>query len=340
MKRKLAMIILTLTFALCSILGLTACGHEHEYGDYVSNNNGTKTATCECGYSIIAVDEEVLVVENNVVKSITEYGKTLSKIVIPNSVTSIDSSAFRNSSSLTSVEIPDSVTSIGEGAFNGCYSLTSVVIPDSVTSIGDGAFYYCISLTSVVIGDNVTSIGKSAFYDCDKLVEVINKSAHITIEKGSFSNGYVGYYALVVYNSDSGITESQLINDNGYIVYTEGNEKILVGYSGEGTFLVLPTYITKINSYAFYYCTSLTSVTIGNNVTSIGDYAFEYCSSLTSVVIGDSVTDIGKEAFYECRSLTSIKYRGTESQWQAITKGSAWNPNTGNITITYNYKGN
>ena len=42
--------------------------------------------------------------------------------------------------SLTDIVIPNSVTSIGDGAFNGCESLTNIVIPNSVTSIGDGAF--------------------------------------------------------------------------------------------------------------------------------------------------------------------------------------------------------
>ena len=47
-------------------------------------------------------------------------------MTIPDSVTSIGSSAFYNCSSLTSVTIPDSVTSIGGAAFNGCSSLTTV----------------------------------------------------------------------------------------------------------------------------------------------------------------------------------------------------------------------
>ena len=35
---------------------------------------------------------------------------------------------------------------------------------------------------------------------------------------------------------------------------------------------------------AFQYCSSLTSVTIGNGVTSISDGAFWYCNNLTSII--------------------------------------------------------
>ena len=48
--------------------------------------------------------------------------------VIPNSVTSIGSSAFSGCSALTSITIPESVTSIGEYAFKGCTGLTYVMI--------------------------------------------------------------------------------------------------------------------------------------------------------------------------------------------------------------------
>ena len=68
--------------------------------------------------------------------------------------------------------IPNSVTSIGSSAFHGCSGLTSITIPNSVTSIGDYAFAYCTSLTSLTIGSGVTSIGDHAFSYCQSLTDV------------------------------------------------------------------------------------------------------------------------------------------------------------------------
>ena len=64
--------------------------------------------------------------------------------------------------------------------------------------------------------------------------------------------------------------------------------------------------VTSIGERVFYYCSGLTSVTIGNSVTSIGQRAFENCSGLTSVTIGNSVTNIGALAFSGCSGLTSV----------------------------------
>ena len=64
--------------------------------------------------------------------------------------------------------------------------------------------------------------------------------------------------------------------------------------------------MTSIGDYAFYECSSLTSINIPNSVTSIGPGAFYICSALTSIKIPNSVTSIGSSAFSGCSSLTSI----------------------------------
>ena len=93
-------------------------------------------------------------------------------------------------------------------------------------------------------------------------------------------------------------------------------------------------------------------MTIPDSVTLIGVAAFSDCKNLTSVTIGNSVTSIGDYAFCDCTSLESIKYRGSKTQWNAISKGSGWDeysvlpPNWDipeyykiNYTLTCNYEG-
>lgn len=65
--------------------------------------------------------------------------KSLTTVIIPNSITTIEGFVFFNCSSLTSVNIPDSVTSIGSGAFQGCSSLETIKIPSSVIDIGSNS---------------------------------------------------------------------------------------------------------------------------------------------------------------------------------------------------------
>jgi hypothetical protein len=73
---------------------------------------------------------------------------------------------FAGCCSLTNIIIPDSVTSIETNTIYACYALTNVIIPDSVTSIKASAIYSCYSLTNIIIPDSVTSIEASAFYNC------------------------------------------------------------------------------------------------------------------------------------------------------------------------------
>lgn len=72
---------------------------------------------------------------------------------------------------------------------------------------------------------------------------------------------------------------------------------------------------------AFYNCSKLTSVTIGENVTSIGKTVFYGCSSLTSITIPSSVISIGDDAFNNCSKLTKTNYTGDIAGWCNITFG-------------------
>ena len=101
-----------------------------------------------------------------------------------------------------------------------------------------------------------------------------------------------------------------------YILSTEDKTCVVNDCSSNLSTVVIPstvvnngtTYtVTRIGSYAFYGCSSLTAVEIPNSVTSIGDEAFYGCSGLTAIQIPSSVTSIGERAFYDCSSLTTVE---------------------------------
>ena len=257
--------------------------------------------------------------------TVTGYDGSDTVIVIPDSVggipvTKIADNAFKDKQRITSITVPDSVTSIGSYAFRGCSSLVSVVIPNSVTSIGSDAFYYCESLVSVVIPDSVTSIGSEAFCACDSLVSVTIPDSVTSIGSWAFfgcdslesvvipdSVTSIGGYAFAYCKS---LTSIIVDENNKYYKSTDGNlyskdGKTLIQYAigKEDTSFEIPYGVTSIGFDAFYFCSSLESVTIPDSVTSIGAYAFYDCYRLVSVTIPNSVTSIGDYAFASCYNL-------------------------------------
>ncbi len=280
---------------------------------------------------------------------------SLTSITIPNSVTSIGGSAFSNCSSLTSITIPNSVTSIGGYAFSNCSSLTSINIPNSVTSIGYYAFEDCSSLTSITIPNSVTSIGYYAFRGCYSLPVIDNiryadtylvEPVNITLSTFSIKEGtrWIGDYAFESCSSLTSITIPKSVTsigagafdnctnltsikvDDNNTAYCDINGVLfdktittLIQYPVGKTdhSYSIPESVTSIGNYAFYGCSSLTSVTIPNSITTIGWSAFYNCSGLTSVTIPNSVTSIERNAFAGCSGLTSIIVESENTQYDS-----------------------
>ena len=112
----------------------------------------------------------------------------------------------------------------------------------------------------------------------------------------SYSNEYIGDVVIPSSVKYNGVTYSVTSIGYGAFYYCSGLTSVVIGNS-----------VTSIGNYAFFRCSSLTSIEIPNSVTSIGDWAFYYCKSLTSIEIPNSVTSIGLYAFGYCSSLTSIQ---------------------------------
>ena len=64
--------------------------------------------------------------------------------------------------------------------------------------------------------------------------------------------------------------------------------------------------VTKIDWYAFYYCSELTAINIPEGVTEIGNFAFYCCGGLKTINIPEGLTEIGSFAFEGCSGLKTI----------------------------------
>ena len=105
------------------------------------------------------------------------YNGREADVVIPseiegNTVTSIESGAFRGCDTIVSVEMPDTINYMGAYAFESCSNLKTVKLSRNLTSIGESSFSGCIQLESIELPAGITSIGYYAFEDCTSLKSI------------------------------------------------------------------------------------------------------------------------------------------------------------------------
>jgi len=204
---------------------------------------------------------------------------------------------WQGKTSLTSIILPTTVTSIEDIAFGYCSGLVSMTIPSSVISIGQFAFRNCSDLPIIIIPSSVTSIGWGAFYEYRGIITVdANNSNYSSIDG-------------VLFNKDQTLLIKYPFSKTGnYIipssVTTIGNNAFY-GCSGL-TSITMPSSVISIEQFAFGGCSSLTSIIIPSSVTFIGTDAFWGCSGLTSITIPSSVITIESYAFNVCSGLITV----------------------------------
>lgn len=125
-----------------------------------------------------------------------------------------------------------------------------------------------------------------------------------------------------------------------YTVNADGESVTVSGTSGKPTQLNIESSIsdkgknyavTKIATWAFNECNTLTEVTLPNTVDEIGYQAFFKCSNLTNVTIPEGVKKIGQAAFYGCSQLTSITIPSTITNMDTAFSG---NTALSHVTLT------
>lgn len=189
------------------------------------------------------------------------YPKT-KKVIIPETVTTIGNSAFKDCA-LTEIIIPKSVTTIGNSPFYGCTLLKEIIIPESVATIDNWAFYGCKSLSKISLPNSLISIGNSVFRECASLETITIPDSVKNIGEGTFMD--CTSLTQIVLPESVTVIENSLFNGCSSL------ENIKIGNS-----------VTTIGAHAFYQCTSLADIVIPSSVVTIGDsMAFENVPHIT-----------------------------------------------------------
>ena len=208
-----------------------------------------------------AVDIPASVPDNGATLNVVEIAEEafyqctgLTGVTIPNSVTSIEGSAFA-STGLTTVTIPGGVTTIGTFVFDQCNELKRIEVAAESTAFTsvDGVLFsadkrtlvYCPNGRSgtYAVPDGVTTIGATAFAHC-ALLEGVSLPAGVTrIEASAFQDC------------------------NHLKAFT------------------LPQGVEEIGDYAFGMCQKLTEILIPHSVTVLGIRAFAGCMGLSKVFL-------------------------------------------------------
>ena len=255
----------------------------------------------------------------------------LQSVLIPQAITSIQSSAFANCNTLTSITIgqPDSISSavvnIATDAFTGCQAISQLALNKtfSFTSGDNSPFKNLTLVTALQMGNGVVLIPDYSFSGCTGLNSVRFGQSNSTVKNAIT----VSAYAFSGCTNFKTLELNKSINIAGYQSPFTTISNLSVGnavsFIGDQTFdqcsklssAILPSTVTKIGNEAFQNCSQLQSVSFPG-INTIGDGAFYNCTGLTSIVLPNSLKIIQPSVFYGCSALSTLTLNDSITQIQ------------------------
>ena len=318
------------TWGKCDVKPIPTTVDTKTFGGITMQLKATSTA------SVVSFDASVLPPNVHIPDNITYNGSTYP-------VTSIREFAFEKCD-MSTIDLPTDISYIGSYAFKDCKNLVNVFIDKSVATIDSNPFKGCISLQNVRITAETPPVAPNDWENISNAtleVPTSSQSAYSgktpwsgfksTIELTGEHFWYKGIRYFLKYDGTASVTgfnEDEMDEDvkilstlpleTAYTVTSIADRAFQSGYynselqdweytsGGKIKSVTIPGTVKTIGESAFYCCTSLKSVVLGDGIETIGRESFEK-TGLISLNIPGSVKTIDSYAFSSCQSLVSLK---------------------------------
>lgn len=295
-----------------------------EYSIYYGGNSQVSFTSEYFFKNVKQTEDGYWYVDRNTYVGLLNYTGDLTEIKVPSqidgkNVNVVENFAFIGNNSLSRIDLPNTVTSIGNYSFVLTRKLYILTIPSSIVNLSNSYFapWYDFGCTAEI----ETQIDFPA-----PVVVFENNQSDI-----NFGNNSVEYYEWGRYAF--GYNSSQIKQDSGF-VYLEkaASAEILAIKNAKGKVTIPSTYnskpISRLNKYSLVGPNGgVVLVDISNGVEFISTNAFFMSNLLRYVNIPSSVSAVNYQGFKNLPNLfiyTSISSR--PSNWD-----SSWYSNIGNV---------
>ena len=151
--------------ASCSVL-MSRVYTAAQAAERISDNNGENWNIIVAGpidyYTLLEISENLNSISGRISLDLSRT----------TGLTEIGTSKFMDCTSLSGIVLPEGIGSIEENAFTGCSALESIELPGNLPEISCNTFNICKKLKSIYIPVSVKEIGTYAFDECDALTTV------------------------------------------------------------------------------------------------------------------------------------------------------------------------
>ena len=246
---------------------------------------------------------------------------TITEVVLPDTLTTIDDNAFDSCSNLQKIELPEGIIEVRDSSFLGA-GLSTIYIPSSVSFLGDNAFSQCENLKEADLSQtSLEDIPFCCFMDsslehiqwpkyCARIYEHAFQGTNITaleipetiteIWDMAFAD-CVNLKTVVVSENVTNLEPDAFIRTQIATLTCPG--RYLSCFPSSHLESVTITS-GEINGN-LRNKTKLTSIEL-QNIEAIPSSFATGCTKLANVILPDTLTSIGSEAFYGCENIKNL----------------------------------